>query len=386
MDLLGNYSEESEDEQQEILISRPEIKAVTREVTPNPNLTPLPGAPPMMKKKNKKRKKLDISFLPENIQAALARGDTISDSDSDHEETPVSSARGTQSEYSSVNELLLKLPKPKNASTSTEFGKTLTKPIPSIPKTERPIASPPPEIKATASVPHSHESDESDSDSDDVVISSTVDSSSSKASLSLPSVSSSSSNILPPPLIALPSFDYSPLPINTVQYTPTYLPYAPPPPPLSLSSPFPSSTPSAPSVASLSQHQTKKSNSKSNNFRKRDREIESSLLRGDTSFLDSNDFTEKSANEPQFIDVQHSHEWNAEYYYDQQKRQQELQSIFNFKQNGGDKMLAQPTKLQNKRHQINSLVMSAAESEFEMLEAKGRQMKTKYETQSKYGW
>jgi hypothetical protein len=381
MDLLGNYSEESDDEQPKN-DSKHEVKVKVDESTP----TPTNNTPSILNKKKKKRKKLDISFLPENIQAALARGDTADDSDSDdHEEIRVVSV-GSHEKSSSANELLSKLPKPKSSSGSTEFSK---RPTPSLPKTELPIPPPAlPEVKTTVSLSHDA-SDESGSDVDDVaIISSTKHSFSTSFQASVPAPTSSpSSNILAPPPFVLPSFDYSPAPVNTVQYTSTYLPYASP------SLPSSNTISSAPSTSSsaLSQQQQKKSSSKANNFRKRDREIESSLLRGDTSFLDSTDpssshLLSSSTNEPQFIDVHSNHEWNAEYYYDQQKRQQELQSIFNFKQNGGDKMLAQPTKLQNKRHQINSLVMSAAESEFEMLEAKGRQMKTKYETQSKYGW
>jgi hypothetical protein len=48
---------------------------------------------------------------------------------------------------------------------------------------------------------------------------------------------------------------------------------------------------------------------------------------------------------------------------------------------GKDKMLLQPSRVQNKRHHINSLAMRAAETEIALLDAKGNRGKTKAETQ-----
>jgi hypothetical protein len=52
----------------------------------------------------------------------------------------------------------------------------------------------------------------------------------------------------------------------------------------------------------------------------------------------------------------------------------------------GGNLIAAPTKTQNKKHQINSLAMSAASVELELMEARGARSKSKSETQSKYGW
>jgi hypothetical protein len=373
MDLLGDYEESDEE------ISPMETKATMTLVK---NQTAAVGN---VAKSKKKKKKLDISFLPENIQAALARGDTAGDSDSDQEDTSIIS-HTVSHETSSALELLSKLPKPKTSSKSTtELG---------IPKKKHEILVSKFEaesktidnVKSPISLPqtvHIIDSD-SDSDVDDISVIS-------KAHSSIPTnyfVSPPLEDISPPtlassvftePPMTLPSFDYS-TPTHNPLYSSVFNPYQPT---------ISSTTTSTSSLAATSLPQQNKISK--NNFRKRDREIESSLLRGDTSLLDSNSSelltgSDDLNSRAQFIDVQHNHEWNADYYYNQQKRQKELQTIFNFKQNGGDKMLSQPTKLQNRRHQINSLVMSAAESEFELLEAKGRQMKTKYETQSKYGW
>lgn len=48
--------------------------------------------------------------------------------------------------------------------------------------------------------------------------------------------------------------------------------------------------------------------------------------------------------------------------------------------------MIQPTKLQNRKHQINSLVFKAAETELQLLEMKTNRNRTKSETQRKYGW
>ena len=78
--------------------------------------------------------------------------------------------------------------------------------------------------------------------------------------------------------------------------------------------------------------------------------------------------------------------WNPDLYGEQQKREALLSSAFNFGQKGGDSMIQQPTKVQNRRHQINSLAFNAAQIEMELLDAKGARMRTKSETQAKYGW
>ena len=44
------------------------------------------------------------------------------------------------------------------------------------------------------------------------------------------------------------------------------------------------------------------------------------------------------------------------------------------------------TKTQRRKHQINSLAISAAERELELLDKKGKSNKTKHETNARYGW
>ena len=45
-----------------------------------------------------------------------------------------------------------------------------------------------------------------------------------------------------------------------------------------------------------------------------------------------------------------------------------------------------PTKLQRRKHQINSLATAAAERELELMDKKGQSLRTKAQTQAKYGW
>lgn len=45
-----------------------------------------------------------------------------------------------------------------------------------------------------------------------------------------------------------------------------------------------------------------------------------------------------------------------------------------------------PSKVQKRKHQINSLAVSAAQRELELMEKKGNSLKTKAQTQAKYGW
>jgi hypothetical protein len=113
------------------------------------------------------------------------------------------------------------------------------------------------------------------------------------------------------------------------------------------------------------------------NSRKREREIQNHLLNGDVSAA-------MGLGGASIKDFHRDTTWDDSRYREQQQRQEELQTMFGNPK--GDKMIAQPTKNQNRKHHINSMVFSAAEAELELLEARGRQSKSKSETQGKYGW
>lgn len=76
------------------------------------------------------------------------------------------------------------------------------------------------------------------------------------------------------------------------------------------------------------------------------------------------------------------HNWNAQDYIDQQQREAEIYKTYT---NDGQLKL-QPNKTQNKKHQLTSLALKAAETEIALMEAKGAKQKTRAQTQSRYGW
>ena len=73
--------------------------------------------------------------------------------------------------------------------------------------------------------------------------------------------------------------------------------------------------------------------------------------------------------------------WDRSAYADRTALEREVNNTYKI----GDKV-AQPSKMQNRKHQINSLAAAAAQSELEMYEMKGNRNKTRAETQAKYGW
>ena len=113
------------------------------------------------------------------------------------------------------------------------------------------------------------------------------------------------------------------------------------------------------------------------NSRKRDRDMQNHLMNGDVSAA-------LGLSGGNMRELQQDTTWDDSRYREQQQRQRELQSMFG--NPNGDKDIAQPTKTQSRKHHINALVFSAAESELELLEARGRQSQTKAQTQAKYGW
>lgn len=112
--------------------------------------------------------------------------------------------------------------------------------------------------------------------------------------------------------------------------------------------------------------------------KKRQREIEHMLMAGDLSVLDEED------SGAIVQEVSGSHKWDAQSYTDQKAREALV-----YKQYGADgalKSVVQPTKTQNRKHQLTSLAMKAAETEIAMMESHASRGKTKSQTQSRYGW
>jgi hypothetical protein len=111
------------------------------------------------------------------------------------------------------------------------------------------------------------------------------------------------------------------------------------------------------------------------NRKRKERELEMQIQSGNLASLQ--DLPIQDIERP-------SDQWDATSYMDKQYR--EMQIMNEYTNNGTMKSIVQPTKLQNRRHQLSSLALHAAETEIAMMEAKAQRGKSKSQTQSKYGW
>ncbi len=110
------------------------------------------------------------------------------------------------------------------------------------------------------------------------------------------------------------------------------------------------------------------------NKKKRERDMEQQLMSGDLTAISS----------VPVKNIGSRSEWNVTEYLDHQK--QELMIHKSFGIGTTIKAINQPTKMQNKKHQLGSLALKAAQTELALLDARGARSKTKGETQAKYGW
>ena len=106
---------------------------------------------------------------------------------------------------------------------------------------------------------------------------------------------------------------------------------------------------------------------------RRDRRMEAQLLHGN---MDAVNNMETSGT---FVAAPAA--WDRFKYEERQAQEAEVSRTYKIGQN-----IQQSNRLQNRKHQINSLAIAAANTELEMLDAKGRRNKSKAETAAKYGW
>lgn len=111
------------------------------------------------------------------------------------------------------------------------------------------------------------------------------------------------------------------------------------------------------------------------NRRRRERNLENALLNGDLSAASSLGASE-------VIPVQGAGKWDSSVYREQKERELEVYKKYNLDKGTHH----QPTKSQNRKHQITSLHFQAAKVELALMESKSKSAKSKYETQMKYGW
>jgi hypothetical protein len=357
---------------------------------------------------SKKKRKLDISFLPPDIQNALTRGDNLNDSDSDDEKLKQTNNRIDQkhatskgSEGGVAKQFLSQLPKPKNAdeevkpknsdlkssgSTGISFKSNVNISVNSDHSSSEDEIEPKNHLKRGQLDPQSSDEDMNvnNDDSESAAVSSTstqpVSSNSCASAANVDNKNLQSFPQLLPTVRAAPQINL-PAPIFEQQTAPsrtaiTYETHNLAQYPGSKSSQANNNFVSQVAATAASQSYGSYSNSKNSN-RKRDREIQQQLLSGNVDVVDPN----------RFVDIVNPNvEWDRTKYNEQLQRQAEVQNMFSFSAQAGNKMISQPTKNQNRKHQINSLAMSAAEYELELMEVRGARAKAKSETQAKYGW
>jgi hypothetical protein len=442
MNLLANYgdsdSEGGSDHEKELkkspvttsaasALNRNEIPLKAPTSLPTKETLPDDKASLSNDKTAPKKKKIDLlRFLPAHIQTALSRGDTLSDSDSDEENTLTTSTKAAVGSTSKCS-LIAMLPKP-TAQDETVAPK-LMKPL-SLVKAKKSVEqSPkiPAQVEANAFIPGDEENYRTRNIEG---INESIDmNSSDKNSSSIFSFHEKDNHVLRHESSLLFSSINSAPQLNNsfkIQTAPA------------IAAPLPIS--SAPSIAQQQQQQQDSalyayaynqdpsqygaidssaapqsyantqyydsygygySNDQqlagslpANEYgrpydggeesrmvysRKRDRNLEQELLSGNVEAISSNNNAKVLMSAPM-------EKWDPSKYEERHKKEMQAQSVFNLGQKGQDKMVVQPSRLQNRRHQINSLVANAAQVELELMEARGARNKTKSETQAKYGW
>ena len=114
--------------------------------------------------------------------------------------------------------------------------------------------------------------------------------------------------------------------------------------------------------------------------RKRDRDIEQALASGNLDIIDQNNLIKSN-----IIAVEGVGSWDSSKYESQKQKEYDVLKKYNLV-GGTDGTVNQPSKQQNRKHHISSLAFNAAKAELALLDSKATRNKTKYETQSKYGW
>ena len=111
--------------------------------------------------------------------------------------------------------------------------------------------------------------------------------------------------------------------------------------------------------------------------KRRERDTEQQLISGNLDAITSGKGGIK--------EIRAGKDWDAHAYTTQKENEAELHRAF-FAAKGGAKAIAPVSKMQGRKHQINSLVMQAAKTELALLNAKGERNLSKQETRGKYGW
>eukprot|EP01039_Chlorochromonas_danica_P000258 gene258-277_t len=279
----------------------------------------------------KPKKRLDISFLPPEIQEALLKGGVGEDSDEEEEQQEGSRKKTKSSEVipnnkakEATNRLLRALPAPKHSQ--------------QLPLDSLPFVPPVPiQSQSTQSQPESVS----------------------------PPTQTKAAGGREAPALPIPSLT------NPFSFPTPSLNLVLPPPQRSLTTSSSEANVQEPQH-SMADREVEEPAAK--NKRKRERELEQQLMAGDTSAI-------ANAN---VVEVGAFNNWDARSYVDQQVREASIMQAYTA--GGALKSVLQPTKAQNRKHQLSSLALKAAETEIALLEARGQRVKSKAQTQGRYGW
>ncbi|RYH16822.1 hypothetical protein EON65_29465 [archaeon] len=309
----------------------------------------------------KRVRKLDISFLPQDIQDALLKGSSANDSDEDDnwqpqlkvqkksESKPVTEISSSSSSKL-VNPLLQMLPPPKQSK------KQADDPFVAVMRDRAQQSSSQIDKKSTTK---SDKPDIHDFYTNNTKNASSLSSSSAFQSQSVADVFSAPEIPRDYSAIALPSVpSVTLLPVSSV-----YAEYGARPQPAGYDM-----------TAYHTQQEAETGIDANKNKKKRERDLEAHLMAGDMSVL----------GEAKVAHIQGFNSWDSRAYMDQQAREASI--IKQYTGPDSNKSLVQANKVQNRKHQLTSLAMKAAETELALLDARGARMKTKSQTQSKYGW
>lgn len=264
----------------------------------------------------KKRKVIDISFLPQHIQNALLHGDSALDSDAEDDNeaktrneephVPVSKKQA-KGPSEVIDPLIAMLPAPSNPKHAKEASAYQFTTV--APRTKTTTNLQPPAYQSSSST---HQMNKYDDDNEEYEIESPR---------------------------------YQPAQQHYYQQETEQEEYDP--------------NPAMSSQSKNKRHQ---------------REVEQMLMAGDLSAIDTSAIAEVSGQK----------HWNQMEYTD--KMQREALIIKQYTQDGTIKSAMQPTKLQNRRHQLTSMAMKAAETEIAMLDSQTAKGRNKTQSKAKYGW
>ena len=399
MNLLSGYGSDSDED---------------KEVTPT-----APAAPPVISKNivtkqtNIKKRKLNISVLPIEIQRALTQSDSNLDSD---DEDAASKPSNTTSHTNSINSnsgmkgLLSMLPQPKTASSSsapaslyTQLASQKKASTNSTPLTSN--TKPLPTLKSTTQTISAKLNETNNADDDDDIDTSALfnpskhtqsgSSSSlftffetkqkpSQAQVLLSSTGGSSQG--PKPDIcsisrsSTPNYTMNNNSIYSTNNTNTTTSHTYPISNESVPD-YPSSYTTTDTTSSTTTFTTTSAISK----RKRERDIEHALSQGNLDIVEQHNLIKNN-----IITVDNTGSWDSSKYEAQKQKEYDVLKKYNLVSSGADgsggSAINQPSKQQNRKHHINSLAFNAAKAELALLDSKATRNKTKFETQSKYGW